>query len=110
MMVDLSAFTSVMPFLLTGLLFTLQVTLVGVAGPYGSIAEALGPSSEFRRRLALLDPKETTATVWVYEDSFADYRRLNDELYRLGFAVAARPLTKGLQIQGSADGTRSAAQ
>jgi glutamate/aspartate transport system permease protein len=32
MMVDLSAFTSVMPFLLTGLLFTLQITLVGVAG------------------------------------------------------------------------------
>jgi glutamate/aspartate transport system permease protein len=32
MMVDLSAITSVVPFLLTGLLFTLQITLVGVAG------------------------------------------------------------------------------
>jgi glutamate/aspartate transport system permease protein len=32
MMVDLSAITSVVPFLLTGLLFTLQITLVGVTG------------------------------------------------------------------------------
>jgi glutamate/aspartate transport system permease protein len=32
MMVDFSAIASVMPFLLTGLLFTLQITLVGVAG------------------------------------------------------------------------------
>jgi glutamate/aspartate transport system permease protein len=32
MMVDLSAIASALPFLLTGLLFTLQITLVGVAG------------------------------------------------------------------------------
>lgn len=32
MMVDLSAIVSAVPFLLTGLLFTLQITLVGVAG------------------------------------------------------------------------------
>jgi glutamate/aspartate transport system permease protein len=32
MMVDLSAIASAAPFLLTGLLFTLQITLVGVAG------------------------------------------------------------------------------
>jgi glutamate/aspartate transport system permease protein len=32
MMVDLSAIASAVPFLLTGLLFTLQITLVGVAG------------------------------------------------------------------------------
>ena len=32
MMVDLSAIVSAAPFLLTGLLFTLQITLVGVAG------------------------------------------------------------------------------
>jgi glutamate/aspartate transport system permease protein len=32
MMVDLSAITSVVPFLLSGLLFTIQITVVGVAG------------------------------------------------------------------------------
>ena len=32
MMVDLSAIVSAVPFLLTGLLFTIQITLVGVAG------------------------------------------------------------------------------
>ncbi|MGC2177055.1 MAG: ABC transporter permease subunit, partial [Bradyrhizobium sp.] len=32
MMVDLSAITSAAPFLLSGLLFTIQITVVGVAG------------------------------------------------------------------------------
>jgi glutamate/aspartate transport system permease protein len=42
MMVDFSAIASVMPFLLTGLLFTLQITLVGVAGGivFGSLLAA----------------------------------------------------------------------
>jgi len=87
--------------------YRIEPTEAQIGEPVG---EALGPNSEFRRRLALLDPKETTVTIWVYADSFADYRRLNDELYRLGFAVAGRPLEKGRQIAGSADGTRSAAQ
>jgi hypothetical protein len=75
------------------------------------VREALGGSSEFRRRLGLLSPRDTTITIWLYPDGFADYRLLNDELYRLGFAVAARPLPPGMSIAGSPDhGTRSAAQ
>ena len=49
MMVDLSAIASAAPFLLTGLLFTLQITLVGVAGGivFGSLL-AVARSSQNR--------------------------------------------------------------
>jgi hypothetical protein len=72
--------------------------------------EALGPDSEFRRHLNSLDRQQTTVTIWVYPESFADYRRINDELYRLGFGIAARPLPVGVPVGMSSHGTRSAAE
>ncbi len=88
-----------------------EMRIVPVAGQVGEpVREALGPNSELRRRLALLAPKETTVTIWVYNDSFSDYRALNDDLCQAGFAVAARPLPPGMPISGSDHGTRSAAQ
>jgi hypothetical protein len=75
-----------------------------------AIDAALQADSDFRRHLADHQPDRTTATVWVYPDSFADFRRVRDELYRLGFQVAARPLAEGDLIGGSPDGSKSAAQ
>ena len=72
--------------------------------------EALRPDSEFRRHLDALDRQQTTVTIWVYPESFPDYRRINDELYRLGFAVAARPMPVGMPVGMSSHGTRSSAQ
>ena len=82
------------------------------AGESGeTIAEALRPTSEFRRHLADHDPSQTTATIWVYPDSFADFRVLQTELTRLGFATAARPLPPGVNVSASSEhGSRSAAQ
>ena len=59
MMVDLSAIASVVPFLLTGLLFTIQITLVGVAGGivFGSLLAVARLSSN--RLLS------TLATIYV---------------------------------------------
>jgi len=74
------------------------------------VGAALAAGSEFRRRLAGLRPGRTTVTVWVYPESFAALRRVRDELYRLGFTVAARPLVEGDLIGGSPEGTKSAAQ
>jgi hypothetical protein len=71
---------------------------------------ALAAGSELRRRLAGMRPGRTTVTVWVYPESFAAFRRVRDELYRLGFTVAARPLVEGDLIGGSPEGTKSAAQ
>jgi hypothetical protein len=72
--------------------------------------DALRPDSEFNRRLNTLDRQQTTVTIWVYPESFPDYRRINDELYRLGFGIAARPMPVGMPIGMSSRGTRSAAQ
>jgi hypothetical protein len=85
--------------------------VVPVAGEVGEkVADALRPGSELRRQLALLEPSQTTITVWLYPDSFREFRTLKDELYRMGFVTAARPLPPGLQVAGSEHGTRSAAQ
>jgi hypothetical protein len=72
--------------------------------------EALRPDSDFRRHLNMLDRQQTTVTIWVYPESFPDYRRINDDLYRLGFGVAARPLPVGMPVGASSHGSRSAAQ
>ncbi|MEX2138663.1 MAG: hypothetical protein WD894_05340 [Pirellulales bacterium] len=72
--------------------------------------EALGNDSNFRRVLSRYSPQDTTITLWTYPDSFADYRALNEELHRLGYAAAGRPLPKGFPIGGSPHGSKSAAQ
>ncbi len=75
-----------------------------------AVEAALQPDSDFRRRLGKHRPDRTTATVWVYPDSFTKFRRIREELYQIGFQVAARPLPEGELIGGSPEGSRSAAQ
>jgi len=88
-----------------------QFILVPVADDLGEPLEAaLRPGSEFRRRLAGLDPEVTTITVWVYPEGFERFRTLRDQLYEMGFLTAGRPLPAGQPISGGPDGTRSAAQ
>jgi hypothetical protein len=57
-----------------------------------------------------MDPNRTTVTVWTYPDSFHDFRRLKDELFKLGYLTAGRPMPHGAPIAGSPSGSRSAAQ
>jgi hypothetical protein len=71
---------------------------------------ALAESSEFRSALRKILPGRTTITVWVYPDGFDAFRQVRKELYRLNYAIAARPLPPGESIGGSPDGTKSAAQ
>lgn len=88
-----------------------RFVLVPVSEPLGEPwAAALQPSSEFRALLAGSDPNRTTVTVWVYPDSFPEFRALKAELYRLGYLAAGRPMPAGRPISGSPEGTRSAAQ
>jgi hypothetical protein len=88
-----------------------RFVLVPVAENLGEPLErALTPGSQFLARLSQLDPQRTTLTVWVYPDSFEDYRTLKQELFRRGFLAAARPLPEDLPIGGSPEGSRSAAQ
>ena len=74
------------------------------------LAEALQPGSEFRSRLASHKPQQTTVTIWVYPDSFDQFRALKAELFKLGYLTAGRPLPDGHPIGGSPDGSRSSAE
>jgi hypothetical protein len=74
------------------------------------MAQALGPASEFRNRIAACRPQNTTVTIWVYPDSFDDFRAVKAELFRLGFLTAARPTNMGEPIAGSPSGHRSSAE
>lgn len=86
-----------------------QVVPVGMS--QGETAErALSPQSKFRAAMALHSSADTTITLWTYPDSFELYRQLKDELHRLGYATAGRPLPHGVLIGGSDRGSKSAAQ
>lgn len=87
------------------------MTLEPLAEPHGqSIDKVLTGSSELDIELAGRDPGMTTITVWVYPDSFGSFRSLKEQLYRKGFATAARPLPMDRPISGSPQGSRSSAQ
>lgn len=86
-------------------------TLIPTDSQLGETAdEALAANSQFRNVLASYPASETIATIWVYQDSFADFGRLKKELFRMGFSAAGRPLPDGMPIGGSPQGTKSAAQ
>ncbi len=85
--------------------------LVPVSEDLGEPVErALEPNSHFRSLLATVRPNDTTVTIWVYPDSFDQFRQIKSEIYKLGFLTAARPLPEGRLIGGSPQGTRSASQ
>ena len=75
-----------------------------------TIDEALEETSVFRSRLSGWSARETIITVWVYPDSFREFRELKGKLYEMGFLTAARPIPEDQLISGSPNGTRSAAQ
>ncbi|MEM7475192.1 MAG: hypothetical protein AAF483_09390 [Planctomycetota bacterium] len=78
--------------------------------PAESIDEALQPTGRFRLELASRDPAETVVTVWVYPDSFAEFRRVKAWMFDEGFLSAARPLPPNVRIGASPSGSRSSAQ
>ncbi len=53
---------------------------------------------------------DTTITFWVYPDSYALYRQLQEFAHHENFTVAARPIPFGVPIAGSPQGSRSAGQ
>lgn len=88
-----------------------QIYLVETEPNLGQpVSEALAPGSEFRSRLAAYKPQTTTVTLWVYPDSFEDFRLVKAELFKMGFLTAARPMPEGEPIAGSPSGTRSFAE
>lgn len=88
-----------------------SVELIPLQEDFGeTVDEALRENSDFLSRLSDYVPRKTTVTLWTYADSFADYSRVKEHLYQLGFSVAARPLQQEWYISGSNFGSHSAAQ
>ena len=94
-----------------------RIQLVGMvveplAEPYGEpLQDVLKQAGSILDiELAGRSPEKTTITVWVYPDSFAQFRRLKEHLYGRGFATAARPLPMDRPIAGGPQGSKSIAQ
>ena len=69
-----------------------------------TLEAALAPTSEFRRVVDHIEPRQAAVTLWVYPDSFPLFRRLRDYLYEHDVVVAGRPITAGTFIAASRRG------
>ncbi|HWB14213.1 MAG TPA: hypothetical protein VG826_33610 [Pirellulales bacterium] len=74
------------------------------------VDDALEPTSRFRAKLSECPPRQCTVTLWTYGDSFAEYARVKELLYGMGYHVAARPLPDDINIGASNFGSHSSAQ
>ncbi|MGC4003349.1 MAG: hypothetical protein QM811_09515, partial [Pirellulales bacterium] len=75
-----------------------------------TLPEALAPTSQFRADVRQFNSVKTTVTLWTYPDSFPLYRGVQDELRKLGYPIAGRPMPPGMPIGGSPNGKKSLAQ
>jgi len=75
-----------------------------------SVEDSLGPTGRLRSELDALRSSHTTVTVWVYPESFGEFRRLKELLYKEGCLCAARPLPRDMRIGASPQGSSSTAQ
>ena len=75
-----------------------------------TLEQSLASDGSLRGEMSSRVPAETVVTVWVYPDSFGEFRKLKSALYREGFLAAARPLPPDILIGASPKGSRSAAQ
>lgn len=89
-----------------------SMVLEPMAEPHGQpLDQVLADSGNLLDiELAGRSPDKTTVTVWVYPDSFAEFRKLKEHLYARGFATAARPLPMNRPIAGGPQGSKSTAQ
>ncbi len=75
-----------------------------------SVDQSLGPNGRLRVELNAGKSKQITITVWVYPESFGEFRKLMEKLFTAGFLCAARPLPEGMRIGASPRGSSSVAQ
>ena len=78
------------------------------SSPAGDPAQdALAPNSDFMQQLRRLNPDGTTVTIWTYAGNFERLREMKREIRQLGFAIAVRPLPKGMPMGASRHGSDS---
>ena len=75
-----------------------------------SVDATLSTGGRLSLELTSHSSKHTAVTVWVYPDSFNEFRTLKERLYTMGFLCAARPLPFNVRIGASPRGSASTAQ
>lgn len=75
-----------------------------------TVERSLGIGGRLRTELASAASKQATVTVWVYPESFKEFRRLKEMLFVDGYLCAARPLPENMRIGASPRGSSSVAQ
>lgn len=75
-----------------------------------NVEQALLPGSVLHEYLENQRRESPPVDVWLYTDSFNEFRPLKRALWERGFAVAIRPLRPGDTIGASPYGSKSAAQ
>lgn len=75
-----------------------------------NVEQALLPGGTLRRLLESQRRHTPNVEVWLYTDSFDEFRPLKRTLWELGFAVSVRPMRPGTHIGASPEGTRGSAQ
>ena len=75
-----------------------------------NIEQALIPGSTLHTKLEKNRRQRYPVVVWLYNDSFDEFRILKRELWEMGFAVAIRPLEPGMHIMASSRGSKASAQ
>ena len=71
---------------------------------------ALVPGGSLYQYLQAHRRQAPAVVIWLYTDSFDDFRLLKRTLWEMGFAMATRPLMPGTNIGASPHGTKAAAQ
>lgn len=67
-------------------------------------------NSQWATRLAIHTPKNTTVSIWVYPDSYADHAQIKAWIHEHGYQMASWPMEHGRLISGSPDGLKTSAQ
>ncbi len=75
-----------------------------------NVEQALMPGSTLYRHLQSHRRARTSVVVWLYTDSFDEFRPLKRAIWEMGFSLATRPMEPGSKIGASPHGTRAAAQ
>jgi hypothetical protein len=71
---------------------------------------ALMPGGSLHQYLTSNHRRSSVVVVWLYTDSFEDFRVLKRSLWEMGFSVATKPLPLGTNIAASPHGTKAAVQ
>ncbi len=75
-----------------------------------NVEQSLLPGGVLHKHLVAHQRQKPAVVVWLYTDSFDEFRPLKRVLWERGFSLATRPMRLGSNIKASPEGTRAAAQ